>query len=145
MAQAEGLNTRVIARVQLALGHKAKAEARTERIAQKGVVALGAAQSLQTLVDLGKCSRQSLAIGVEVGVVVDIDGDAELLFQEGAEGHSVAERWEVGEVESTDNAIGIIGRTGEGKADCYGLVVELRDDALEALDHSGHTAVQIVG
>ena len=109
------------------------------------MITLGASQLFKAGINLRQRASQSLTVGVEVGVVVDIYGDSEFFFQKGTQRHTIAERWEVGQIETTYDAIGIVGRARECKADGYGLVVELCYDALEAIHHSGHTTIQVVG
>lgn len=65
-------------------------------------------------------------------------------MQEWAEGHAVAERWEVGQV-SSDDAVRVVGGAREGETDGHGRRVEGCDDAVEPLDHRGQTAVEVGG
>ena len=65
-------------------------------------------------------------------------------MQEWAEGHAVAERWEVGQV-SSDDAVRVVGGAREGETDGHGRRVEGCDDAVEPLDHRGQTAVEVCG
>ena len=91
VAQAECLDARVIARMQLTISHKAEAETRTECVAEQSLITLCATQLLQLLVNLWQSTCQRLTIGVEVGVVVDIYGDTKLLLKEWAQRHTIAE------------------------------------------------------
>ena len=145
VAQAECLDARVIARMQLAISHEAKAEARTECITEQSLITLCATQLLQLLVNLGQSTRQRLAVSVEVGVVVDIYGDTKLLLKEWAQRHTIAERWEVRQVESAHDAVSVVGRTRESEADSNGLMVKFRHNLLKTINQCGHTFIQIVG
>ena len=46
---------------------------------------------------------------------------------------------------ASDNAVGIIGRAGEGEADGNRLLVEFRDNLFESVDHGGEAEVEIMG
>jgi len=93
---------------------------------------------------LGQGPAEGLAVSEEIAVVVDEDGDAELHFEERPQSHAVAERGEVGEVTS-DDAVGVVGRTGEGEADGHGLLFERGYDLRESVDYGFETEIKIVG
>ena len=92
---------------------QADAEAGAEDEADEVVVFFHAAGLAEPLVDVWQGAGQCLAVGEEVGVVVDEDGQPELTLQEGAEGDAALEGGEVGEAGGED-AVGIVGGAGEG-------------------------------
>ena len=98
MRQAVGLHTGVVTAIQLPVDDAADAEARAEGIADEIVVALGAAEGRQFLIDLRQHAAQGLAVGVQVTVVVDEYGNAEPILEERAQSHAVAEGREIRQV-----------------------------------------------
>ncbi len=143
VAQAESLDARIVAAVELPADHHTDTQSRAESVAQQIAVTLGAAGLFEPGVHLGQGPAEGLAVSEEIAVVVDEDGDAELHFEERPQSYAVAERGEIGEVTS-DDAVGVVGRTGEGEADGHGLLVEPGDDFEETPDHGFEALVQIV-
>ena len=144
VAQAEGLDARVVASVELAVCHKAHTETCTEGVAEQGLVTFCTTQRLQFLVHRWQSTRQSLAIGVEVSVVVDIYWNTELLLKEWTESHAVAERWEVRHIEATHDTVGIVCWARECEADSHRLAVEFSNHLIETIHQSLHTEVKIL-
>ena len=142
--QTEGLDAGVVAQIEASVDHRTDTQTGAEGVAEDVLILLFAAQFSHTLVDLGQSTGHSLAEGEEVAIVVDKHGQAEFLLQERAEGHTVAETREVGQ-EAAYDAVGIVGRAGEGKRDSHRLLVEQVDDGLEAVDHRLEAQLQIVG
>ena len=145
IGQAVGFHAGVVSAVQLAVDYAANPEAGSEGVANQVFEALGTAGGGQFLVHLGEGAAQGFTEGEEVSVVVDEHRNAENFLQVRPQGHAVAERREVGQ-EAADNAGGVIGRAGEGKADGLRLYVsQLIDDVLEAGHHGFQAQVQVVG
>ena len=145
MREAVGLHAGVVAPVQLAVDDAADAEARAESIADKVVIALGTAHVLQFRIDLRQDAAEGLAEGVQVAVVVDEHGHAELLLEERSEGHAFAEGREVRQV-TADDAVRVVGRAGEREADGDGLFTgEGVHHGLEPDDHRLQAQVQVIG
>ena len=109
------------------------------------MVAFGAAQLFQAGVYLGKGAAQGLSESEEVSVVVDINRNTENPVQIRSQGHAVAETGEVGKIPA-DDAVRIVGRAGESKADGNRLdAAQLVNDGLETGHHGFQAEVQIVG
>ena len=124
------LRTAVVAHEHLVVGGDADAEAGAEDESDEVVVLLHAAGMADFLVELRKCARQRLAIGEQVGVVVDEDGQPELVLQIGAQRDAAFEAGEVGET-AREHAVGVVRRSGEGETDGHGPFRKLVDDVLE--------------
>ena len=60
-------------------------------------------------------SADGLSIDEEVAVIVDEDGDVELVLKHGPEGHATAEALKITEV--ADDAVRVVRRTGKREAD----------------------------
>lgn len=141
--EAEGLDTRVVAAVELIVDHHTDAEARAEGVAHQVFVAFRAAQGFELGVYLGQGAAQCFAIGEQVAVVVDEYRNAEFVFEEGPQRHAFAERGEIGQV-TADDAVGIIGRARECEADGDGFGLQFVDHGLEAFDHRCQAFVEVV-
>lgn len=63
--------------------------------------------------------------------------------KERPESHAVAERGEIRQI-APDDAVRIVGRTGERERDGNGFFVETVDNLAESVDHRRETFVQIV-
>lgn len=142
--EAEGLHTRVVSHVEFAVADESESESRAEGVSQQVAVAFAAAGLGQTVVYLGQGSREGLAVGIQVGIVIYIYGYSESVVQEGAEGNAVTERGEVGQM-TADDTVGVVGGAREGEAYGYGRAVERGDHAIEPLYHRGQTAVEVCG
>ena len=144
VTQTECLGSRVVTAVEAIVDHHTHAEACAEGVAEEVAVDLGRAEFGEFGIDFGKDAADGLAVGKEVTVIVDKHGDSEFLFKERTEGHTIAERGEIGEI-AADNAVGIVGRAGERKADCHRFLVEFIDNLLKPLNHSREAEVKVVG
>ena len=134
----------VVAHEHLVVGGDADAEARAEDEADEVVVLLHAAGRTDFLVEHGECARQRLAVGEQVGVVVDEDGQPELTFQKGSQCDPALKTGEVGEPVGKDT-VGIVCRAREGEADGHGLLRELVDNMLEASPQILQKLREVVG
>ena len=112
--EAEGLDARVVSHVELAVADESESESRAEGVSQQVAVAFAAADLGQTVVYFGQGSRESLAIGIQVGIVIYIYGYSEPVVQEGAEGNAVTEGGEIGQM-AADDAVWIVGGAGKAK------------------------------
>ena len=91
MLEAEGLHAGVVATVEFAVDDRSDSKTSAERVADEVVVTLRAAGLRKSFVDFRKGTSESLAIGVEVSVVVDVNRNSECVLKEWSESDSVPE------------------------------------------------------
>ena len=104
---------------------------------------LVAACCLQTRIDLRKRSAESLAVSIEVAVIVYIYRNAELVLKERSESYAVAERREIRKI-TADDSVRIIGRSGECEADCHRLLFQFVNHRAEAQDQGLEAQVEVL-
>ena len=94
-------------------------------------------------IDLRKRSAESLAISIEVTVIVYIYRNAEFFLEKRSESHSVTERREVREI-APDNAVRIVSRPRKRETDRHRLLLKLLDYSAEPEHESLQTKVQVL-
>ena len=134
----------VVAHVHLVVARDADAEAGAEDEADEVAVLLHAAGIADALVEHGQRAGQRLAVGEQVGVVVDEDGQVELLFEERAQSHAALKAGEVAQPVG-DHAVGVVRRSGKGEADGHRLLGKLVDDVLETRPQILQQLREVVG
>ena len=127
---------RVVAVHQHLINNYSSAEARADGHAEQVLVAFRVALLLQQLVHLGKQAVEGFAVGKQVAVIVDENGDVEFVLQHGLQRHTAAKMGQVLQV--ADDAVGIVGGAGEAEADGRALcatelfaLMETGDDFLQ--------------
>ena len=109
------------------------------------MVTLRAAGLRKLFIDLRESSAESLAIGVKVAVIIDINRDSKSVLKEWSESDTVTERREVRKI-TADDSVRVIGRAREAEADRDRfLLSKFLFDLTESLDHRAEAAVKVVG
>ena len=130
----------IVAQKELAVDDHARAKARAEGDAQQMAEPLRAARLPKETVDFGQCSAHGLTIGEEASVVVDEHGHAEFPLEKRTQGDAASEGGEVGKV--ADDALFIVGRARESKADGGRRGRHLLFDVLKSLDELVQTVAE---
>ena len=144
MLEAESLHAGVVAPVEFAVDHRAYSQTCAERVADEVVVTLRAAGLRKLFIDLRESSAESLAIGVKVAVVIDINRDSKSVLKEWSESDTVTERREVRKI-TADDSVRVIGRAREAEADRDRfLLSKFLLYLFESLDHRAEAAVKVV-
>ncbi len=133
----------IVAQIQLAGRDDTSSKPCPQSDAEEIVEAFGGARLRQHLVGLGEQPGDGFAVGEEVTVIVDEDGDAESLLQKGPQGYPASVGGQVAHV--VDDPMGIIGRPGKGEADGRGFLAQLVRYGFESLHHAVETLVQVPG
>ena len=141
--QAERLHARIVSTVQFPVHHETDTETCTECVADKVMETLVASCLGKPCIDLRKRSAESLAISIEVTIIVYIYRNAELVLKERSESHSVTERREVRKI-ATDNAVRIVSRPRKRETDRHRLLLKLLDYSAEPEHESLQTEVQVL-
>ena len=141
---AVNLGAAVVTHKHLVVGSYADTKSCPEDETDEVVVLFHAARIADFFVQHRQCACQSLAVGEQVGIVVDEDGQPELIFQKGTQSDSPFETGEVGEPVGK-HAVGIVRGSRKGEADGDGLVGKLVDDVLESVAEVFQQLRQIVG
>ena len=145
MLEAESLHAGVIATVKLTVDDSTDSQTCAERVADEVVVTLRAAGLRKLFIDLRESSAESLAIGVKVAVIIDINRDSKSVLEEWSESDTVTERREVRKI-TADDSVRVIGRAREAEADRNRfLLSKFLFDLTESLDHRAEAAVKVVG
>jgi len=132
----------VVAEEKVAIADEAATETGAEGDAHEIAVAPGATGLLEEAIDVREEALEGFAVGEEVAVIVDEDGNAEVLLEHRAEGDAATEAGEIREV--ADDAAAVIGGAGEGEADGNRRGGEALADLLEALDDIVEAVVEFV-
>ena len=141
---AEHLDAGVVSTVELAVYNHSDAETCAEGEAKKVVISLSASVLVKHLVDVWQKSSQSLAVCIQVTVVVDVDRHAELLFEIWSQSYSLAECREVQKL-AADDAVRIVCWSWKRKTDRCRALVKLVYDCPETFYHSLEAEIQVVG
>ena len=145
MLETESLHAGVIATVKLTVDDSTDSQACAERVADEVVVTLRAAGLRKLFIDLRESSAESLAIGVKVAVIIDINRDSKSVLKEWSKSDTVTERREVRKI-TADDSVRVIGRAREAEADRDRfLLYKFLFDLTESLDHRAEAAVKVVG
>ena len=145
MLETESLHAGVIATVKLTVDDSTDSQTCAERVADEVVVTLRAAGLGKPFVDLRESSAESLAIGVKVAVIIDINRDSKSVLKEWSESDTVTERREVRKI-TADDSVRVIGRAREAETDRDRfLLSKFLFDLTESLDHRAEAAVKVVG
>ena len=145
MLETESLHAGVVAPVEFAVDHRAYSQTGSEGVADEVVVTLRAAGLRKLFIDLRESSAESLAIGVKVAVIIDINRDSKSVLKEWSESDTVTERREVRKI-TADDSVRVIGRAREAEADRDRfLLSKFLFDLTESLDHRAEAAVKVVG
>jgi hypothetical protein len=91
---------------------------------------------------VGEQPRDRLAVGEQVPVVVDVDGDGEAFLEHRAERDPAAKARQVAQV--ADDAAGVVRGAGEGEADGRGHRGATRPDEVKPLHDPREAPVQVV-
>ena len=145
MLEAESFHAGVIATVKLTVDDSTDSQTCAERVADEVVVTLRAAGLRKLFIDLRESSAESLAIGVKVAVIIDINRDSKSVLKERPEGDPIPERREVRK-EASDDSVRIVGGSGEAEADGdWFLLSKFLLYLFESCDHRAEAAVKVVG
>ena len=145
MLEAESFHAGVIATVKLTVDDSTDSQTCAERVADEVVVTLRAAGLRKLFVDFRKHAAESLSVGVEVAVIIDINRDSKSVLKEWSESDTVTERREVRKI-TADDSVRVIGRAREAEADRDRfLLSKFLFDLTESLDHRAEAAVKVVG
>ena len=99
--------------------------------------AFGASCLFQSTVDLGQQAGTGLAIGKEVAVIGNVDGNTKPLLQIWAKRRGATECGEIREI--TDDTLTIVSRTGESKTNGSGRCGQRFAYALKSTDKGTQT------
>ena len=145
MLETESLHAGVIATVKLTVDDSTDSQTCAERVADEVVVTLRASGLRKPFVDFRKHAAESLAIGVKVAVIIDINRDSKSVLKEWSESDTVTERREVRKI-TADDSVRVIGRAREAEADRDRfLLSKFLLYLFESCDHRAEAAVKVVG
>ena len=91
---------------------------------------------------MGKEASDRFSVDEEVSVVIDVDWNAELLFEHGAECDPSSKAGKVSEI--SDDAAGVVSWAREGEADGNGVVTEAVFDFLKAITNGFEAVFEVV-
>ncbi len=134
---------RVVAQEELPVVHHSPAETGPQREGDQVPEAPSLSRLGEPLVHPGQESPQRLAVGEQVAVVVDEDGNAVPVLEHRSQRDAAAEGGEVAEV--ADDPRAIVCRSGKGEGDRRRFPSRGREDLVEAFAKLVEARFQLVG